>query len=205
MATVLHSSGLFEKPYNRRAAWWECTVTSRTGSTGAQTGSESGACQPDWSAPYRQLSEDVACPSMRSRSIALVVLLPVLGCGSASSNDGKASTPPPELGAIITLASEDLRPGDKVSATFPASDLRGGFFYLYAWHDGEWTGPRFLLESDANGSAPRVVPMDQGMEDYGIDGPGPDGLILPSDIAPGNWRICTANSREDICGQFTVE
>lgn len=121
---------------------------------------------------------------MRSRSIALVVLLPVLGCGSASSNDGEASTPPPELGAIITLASEDLRPGDKVSPTFPASDLRGGFFYLYAWHDGEWTGPRFLLESDANGSAPRVVPMDQGMEDYGIDGPGPDGLILPSDIAP---------------------
>ncbi len=144
-------------------------------------------------------------PSMRSRSIIMAAVLPVLGCGSASSNDSEASTPPPELGAIITLASENLRPGDKVSATFPASDLRGGFFYLYAWQDGEWSGPRFLLESDANGNAPRVVPMDQGMSDYGIGGPGPDGLILPSDIAPGSWRICTANARENVCGQFTVE
>ena len=42
------------------------------------------------------------------------------------------------------------------------------------------------------------------MNDYGVGGPGPDPLIMPADIEPGQWRLCTANARVQMCTQITV-
>lgn len=43
-----------------------------------------------------------------------------------------------------------------------------------------------------------------GVNDSGVAGPGPDELILPSDIAVGIRRICTAAALDD-CRHFTIE
>lgn len=122
---------------------------------------------------------------------------------------GADSPPPQESDALTFVVSpSDLQAGESFSAEFDAQSLRGGYFLLSCWLGDRWAEPTFLLESDANGSTPTVqLLVDEPAAeilDYGIEGPGPDGLMLPASIEPGLWRLCTANSLNDLCVQLVV-
>lgn len=45
---------------------------------------------------------------------------------------------------------------------------------------------------------------DVAVDDYGVGGPGPDGLVMPEGLAGGTWRLCTANAVDHVCVQLFV-
>lgn len=61
--------------------------------------------------------------------------------------------------------------------------------------DGYGTEPTFVSVDDAEG---------YGVEDIGIGGEGPDRLVVPDVAPPGAYRICTANSLENICTPIEI-
>ncbi len=63
------------------------------------------------------------------------------------------------------------------------------------------------MTSDANGGDPVTVPADSdgyGVEDVGVGGPGPDHVRLSDGLAPGAYRICTANAGDEFCAPLTI-
>ena len=117
--------------------------------------------------------------------------------------------PPPEP-ADKTFMIEPLNPqaGETFEGTFVPSTDRGGFLVVSQWSAGEWLAPLYSLESDANGGPPQVRKMEDPtdeffFEDYGVDGPGPDGFVMPDDIEAGQWRLCVPGI--EACAQVTIE
>jgi len=116
-------------------------------------------------------------------------------------------TPPAELEArSFVLSPNDPQPGDVFEATFDPANSRGGYFVLSQWDGTGWDEPTFLLESDVNRPTPTALEIsgEFGVNDYGAEGPGPDGLIMPDQIDNGLWRLCTANARDHVCAQLTI-
>ena len=115
--------------------------------------------------------------------------------------------PPPAPGVgTFQISPPNPQPGTNFEATFDPDNERGGYFTLERWSGSEWLDAAFLLESDANGGSPTWAPIDAEFEvlDYGVSGPGPDGLVMPDVIDAGIWRLCTANAAEDGCTHMRV-
>lgn len=149
--------------------------------------------------------------SSSSATAVLLSLLLVVGCGSEDAEIPELSTPvdppPAETGAeLIALDPSSPQPGEPFAVSFDASNSRGGYFFLYRWDGADWGEPLYLLQSDAGGRTPSASLIGEGsdIDDYGIEGPGPDGLVAPDDMARGFWRLCTANAADDACAQFEV-
>lgn len=119
-----------------------------------------------------------------------------------------AARPEPEPdSATFTLDPANPGPGQLFAATFSPGNERGGYFFLSRWTGRSWAEPGYLLESDANSDGRPFVESDPtrfGMNDYGVSGPGPDGLVMPDDLDRGIWRLCTANAADDVCVQILV-
>ncbi len=114
--------------------------------------------------------------------------------------------PEPEGGEFMQLEPTELQPGETFVAHFADSNGRGGCFLLFPWDGSGWGEPEYQLISDANTGRPLAVLIDEnhGCDDYGVEGPGPDGFLLPDDINEGPWRICTENAADKACAQLTV-
>jgi hypothetical protein len=107
--------------------------------------------------------------------------------------------PPPESSPFsFELVPANPQPGEGFEALFDPSNSRGGFFELSRWDGSTWLEPEFLLESDARRGPPTATRLtkdeDWAVLDYGVDGPGPDGLVMPEEIEEGIWRLCIAGS-----------
>ncbi|GAA5151909.1 hypothetical protein GCM10023340_31330 [Nocardioides marinquilinus] len=87
------------------------------------------------------------------------------------------------------------RPGDRIGALFPAEQVRGRAFTLTS-DDVTY----YLSSGDTPTWNERSMPTD----DIGITGPGPDPLVVPDVVAPGAYRLCTANAAEQACTGVTV-
>ncbi len=127
----------------------------------------------------------------------------------AEAPDAEVQSPPPsEDDSVETMVLDPVNPsvGGAFTAEFSADNLRGGYFHLFRWDGSTWGPPRYQLESDANGGEPTAISATDGLEvdDYGVEGRGPDRLVMPDDLAEGFWRICTANALDLACAQFTV-
>lgn len=111
-----------------------------------------------------------------------------------------------EAGALMTAVPRSPKAGEQISMFFRGSlaDGRGGFYRLEdnsrqlvagMWSNtGEFDKPGFTLDIDA------FVILD-----YAVFGPGPDQLLLPVEVAPGDYQLCTANSRPETCLPITIE
>jgi hypothetical protein len=105
----------------------------------------------------------------------------------------------------MTLTPSDPQAGETFEASFDELNSRGGYFTLERWENERWSDPVFLLESDALVGSPEVRPAGRmEMMDYGVEGVGPDGLVMPDQIEPGYWRLCTANAADHACVQLVV-
>lgn len=145
----------------------------------------------------------------------IALLMVLAGCGStATTSTGvpaeeppQVPAPPPETGDFMALDGPAPLPGEQFWVIFDESNRRGGAFVLQPWTGDTWAEPVYLLISDANGSPPtatRITPTNYGWEDWGNGGRGPDGFLLPDDIEPGTWRLCTANAADEACMQLAV-
>lgn len=130
----------------------------------------------------------------------------MVGCSSGAGNTA-VDIPPPEVAAQFDLVPTNPRPGETLEARFDPLNSRGGYFHLFRWDGAKWEGPLFQLESDHREGFPSVDPFTEtsGGLDYGLEGPGPDGLLLPTDLEVGYWRLCTAWNEPKLCAQFVVE
>lgn len=114
--------------------------------------------------------------------------------------------PPEEATATFQLTPANPQPGESFTASFNPSNSRGGYFTLQLWNGNAWETALFLLESDVNGGQSHVERIQEGtgVDDYGIEGPGPDGLLMPADLDQGHWRLCTENALDHVCAQVLV-
>ena len=155
-------------------------------------------------------------------------LLPEPGAGGVVTYDGSRGVPLaqdcatfvgqaalPEEPAAEPEVREDVMvvepmtasPGEVVAVTFPGGWERGIAYTLQrevapgTWVDQWW------MTSDGNGGQPVTVPAateGYGVEDVGVDGTGPDRVLVDPATEPGEYRLCTANAVEDVCALLTV-
>jgi hypothetical protein len=110
---------------------------------------------------------------------------------------------------LIVVHPDQTTPGELVSVFFPDDRTRGIHYVLESQAGGGWNLD-FHLISDWGGSHEAkyftVEEMeDIAVEDLGIEGPGPDRVVIPSETPLGDYRVCTANSRPNVCALLVVE
>jgi hypothetical protein len=155
------------------------------------------------------------------RTVALlvaVVLSGVLsGCGvTPPSASGSAAGQPAD--PAIAIHPDVARPGDELAMQFPDdTGVRGVAFTLDGWDGSGWK-PLFHLTSDGQSAhrepawwrvgeevGERVGEQGAGWEDAGVSGTGPDHVVVPPEAPAGDYRVCTADAREQLCGLLTIE
>jgi len=141
--------------------------------------------------------------------VALLVPLLVAACASAEligPYDASAEVQP----ELIVLEPATASPGDFVSVFFPDERTRGVHFVLESQRGDQWNH-EYNLTSDWQGTrAPRSQKIEPtgttwAVEDIGFGGPGPDVIQIPTDAASGEYRVCTGNTRPNICALITIE
>lgn len=113
------------------------------------------------------------------------------------------TAPDPGHGSM-TVEPASVGAGGQVEVRFAGSlsTLHGGYFYLY----NQSGSPVAALWSDGNGEPPGATTDLDNFEilDFGVPGSGPDTVVTPVELAPGSYRLCTANSRPEACAELEV-
>jgi len=148
----------------------------------------------------------------------VAVLLLVSLAASCSSSDGDTPATGTSLGPhdsaaevrpdLITVDSASAQPGSPVSILFPDERIRGIHFVLESHHGDQWNLEYHLISDWGDGREPgiyRAGALEVEIPDIGIGGGGPDVISIPADAAPGDYRLCTGNSRPNICALLTIE
>lgn len=107
---------------------------------------------------------------------------------------------------LLVLEPAEAAPGTVVAMQFPQHTSRGVAFQLDALVDGGWV-PQYWMTAVQEGQprpAVRVGTQGYGTDDVGVGGPGPDRVLLPEDVPPGQYRICTANAAKDFCATLQI-
>jgi len=109
----------------------------------------------------------------------------------------------------MKLEPTKARPGEAVGVFFPDETLRGIHFVLEMQVGDTWTLSYNLLSDWGEGRAPEAYAVGESegfsYPAIGIGGPGPDALVIPDDVSPGSYRICTGNAGENFCTSLTIE
>lgn len=134
--------------------------------------------------------------------VGLAVL--IAGCtGPGTGPHDPGATMRPDL---VKVDPVQVRPGQAVQVTFPEHTERGVAWVLEAETGESWRVEYFLTAAVSgydNASTPNWWSADdtegKGWDDIGVGGPGPDRLVVPDTATPGTYRLCTANSVENLC------
>ena len=139
--------------------------------------------------------------------VSLAFAMVVAGCSaepSVGANDESAEIQP----ALITLQPTTATPGDLVSVYFPDERGRGVHYVLESSQGDRWN-LEYHLTSDWAGerqpTSQKATESTFAIESIGFEGPGPDIISIPAEAEPGEYRICTGNSRPNICARLTIE
>lgn len=110
---------------------------------------------------------------------------------------------------LITVQPSSVQAGDSVSVFFPDERMRGIHFVLESGTGDGWNLVYHLVSDWGAGREPRNYPAGSmegfAVESVGISGGGPDVVLIPPEAAAGAYRICTGNSRPNICALLTVQ
>ncbi|MEU4392035.1 hypothetical protein [Kribbella sp. NPDC023855] len=122
-----------------------------------------------------------------------------------------ASTPTPKptldpkFQGTMTITPATAAPGAEIALTYPAGYGRGIGFELAQPGDGK---PLYYLIAGRGAKKPtwRSVANAEGLviPDIGIQGPGPDRLVVPDTAADGTYLLCTSNASDKACALLTV-
>jgi hypothetical protein len=109
---------------------------------------------------------------------------------------------------LMVVESSVVANGQEVLVTYPGGRERGVAYVLEKLIDTTWYATHFMTATTSGyGTEPtwaEVGTEGYGWEDIGIAGEGPDRLIVPDSALAGRYRVCTANSVENICAELTV-
>jgi hypothetical protein len=107
--------------------------------------------------------------------------------------------------AVMAVAPQKARPGEIVSVTFTEAIDRGILYAVEEASSGGWQRLHLMI-SDANGDEPTWFGEgdEVAVAAVGVGGLGPDHVPIPDALAPGAYRICTANAVENICTPIEV-
>jgi hypothetical protein len=137
-----------------------------------------------------------------------VTIPPTTGADPALS-DGPFDPAAENRPDLMIVEPSAARPGELVAVWYPGGRERGVAYALERRDGDRWDVTHLLTATtDSYGSSPSWVPFGSegyGWEDIGISGPGPDVLVVPDSAVPGDHRICTANSLENICVEIVVD
>ncbi len=108
---------------------------------------------------------------------------------------------------VMRIEPNPVQAGDLASVFFLDERGRGVHYVLESEKSDGWE-LEYHLVSDWRGQ-PIFVDADDpnifAVEDIGFEGPGPDGIVIPPDTPAGSYRVCTGNSRPNICAPITVD
>lgn len=167
----------------------------------------------------------------RTMTLAAVVALALTACGDPEPAGGalpppSGATSPPTTEVDVIGADDPFDPsarmqpdemvvdptiagaGQEFTVTYPGGRDRG-VAYVLEWSDADsWRPTHFLTATNADdGTTPTWAPYDAdgyAWESIGIGGEGPDRLVVPDDAVPGSYRVCTANSAQNICSPIDI-
>ncbi len=146
-------------------------------------------------------------------AVAVILLGVVLaGCGQAGAKGPGAHDLSAQMRPeLLDISTSPATPGETIRIRFPQETERG-IAWVLEEQDGDIWHARYFLSAtnrayEGSGS-PIWWSVDdgegRGWVDIGIAGPGPDALIIPDGIAPGRYRLCTANSMPNICTPLDI-
>jgi hypothetical protein len=113
----------------------------------------------------------------------------------------------PKYAGTMTITPSTAAPDAEIGLTYPAGYGRGVAFSIadpadekkILYYLGSPTNPRskpsWWSAADSEG---------RGWRSIGINGPGPDRLVVPTTIADGTYLLCTANAATKACALLTV-
>jgi hypothetical protein len=109
---------------------------------------------------------------------------------------------------LLVFDPPEAGPGDVVALGFPEETTRGILFVLDQRVGDAWV-TSFLLTSDGPGAGWQREwwPVDAegvAVPDIGVGGLGPDRVLIPEVVEPGDYRICTGNAGADFCAPIEI-
>lgn len=135
----------------------------------------------------------------------LLFLIALTACSDDKSETSKSTTTvdkPSQLGLPSTA-----RPGELIEVSFSPSDTPRGLAFRLSRQtpSGKWDFVYTLL-SGANGFTPSVAKAGSSVfvNDVAILAKTPDPVLMPSDLEPGRYQICTQDAPQH-CGELTIE
>ncbi len=140
-------------------------------------------------------------------------MLAAAGCSDAGSTSTAPRLGPHDEAAevrpdVIVLEPATVAPGEPVEVRFPDERVRGVHYVLEAQRGAGWSLEYHLTSDWGEGRETSAVPAsgaDFAVVDVGIGGGGPDVISIPAVVAAGAYRVCTGNSRPNVCALLTVE
>ncbi len=143
---------------------------------------------------------------------ACMLLATVNACGDeASQGAGPFDDQAQMREDLIELAPSPASPGQQIEVRFPEETPRGVPWVMEEQDGDTWQARWFLTattEGDHAGGAPSwqsaADAEDYAWPDIGINGPGPDSLLIPDEATPGAYRLCTVNSGPNICALLEI-
>lgn len=137
---------------------------------------------------------------------AIATLTPWQNNGSPAPVASKPTLDPKYQGTM-TITPATAAPGAEIALTYPAGYMRGVAFSLADPADEKKLS--YYLVSGRGKSKPgwwsATDPSPgRGWDDVGINGPGPDRLVVPDTAADGTYLLCTANAATKACALLTV-
>jgi hypothetical protein len=98
-----------------------------------------------------------------------------------------------------------LRPGERFELRFPTELPRGVMSTLSPWDGTAWGAPVAQLHSSAAAyGEPRAELPGATFPSVQVNGPGPDPVVLPAELAPGWYRVCAGLTDLVTCTRIRV-
>lgn len=148
--------------------------------------------------------------------LTATMLMALAACGQGEDPQETAPTsshlpdtdaPEEEHATRLRLPSR-ASAGETIEIQYEFGEVRGYPYYLDHWTEGRWTNMALLEAKPVNSARPPsfMLPGDPnyGWLDLAFGGAGEDLLLLPPQLPPGDYRICSANSPEQRCGRLQI-
>lgn len=149
------------------------------------------------------------------RRVAVMVLLGLsTGCGDAENQQQPGANDPTAQmrSELLDVSGSPASPGETIEVGFPQETDRGIAWVLEEQSGDDWSVLYYLtaaIDNNSSFGSPSWWSVDEnegkGWPDIGVGGPGPDTLTIPDSIDPGTYRLCTANSGENICTMLDID
>lgn len=151
---------------------------------------------------------EVTSPSTPGDPVPATSTPPTTDAPAVVGSDGPYDADAEIRADLMVVEPSTAAPGERVDVTYPGGRERGVAYVLERWTGATWATTHYLTATtDGYGTEPGWVDVGTeryGWEDIGIAGEGPDGLIIPDNAVASEYRICTANSRENVCAEITI-